>query len=101
MVREIKESRDFMKRVMEHESDAVVSALEQIYLELNRAKHHHPDWPDDPIHQAAIVSEEAGELIRAGLQEVYEAGDSREHMQKEAVQTGAMALRFLVEKASK
>lgn len=64
-------------------------------MELDRAEKKHPSWPDDLIHRAAIVSEEAGELLRASLQNNYE-GDRLIAMRKEAEQTGAMALRFLV-----
>ena len=46
------------------------------------------------IHAAAIVGEESGELIRAALQYRYERGELME-LQKEGVQVGAMAVRFL------
>ncbi|NNV54558.1 hypothetical protein [Limnovirga soli] len=54
----------------------------------------HPEWPANFIEGAAIVCEESGELIRAALQEKYEKGRYYD-MHKEAIQTGAMALRFL------
>jgi len=66
--------------------------------ELDRAIAQHPDWPPDPIHAAAIVAEEAGELVQAALHIVYECNDlraGRERMRKEAIQTAAMAVRFL------
>lgn len=68
---------------------------EAILNELQRAINKFPEWPDDVIHAAAIVNEEAGELIRAALQYEYEGGDYEE-MRKEAIQVGAMALRFLM-----
>lgn len=70
-------------------------AHKMIEDELDRAEKKFPDFPVDPIHAAAIVAEEAGELVQAALQFTYEGG-SYEEMQKEAVQVGAMALRFLV-----
>lgn len=64
--------------------------------ELMKAIAKHPNWPEDNIiHCAAIVSEESGELIRATLQLHYESG-SIDEVEKEAIQTGAMALRFLI-----
>ena len=42
-------------------------ALAQIFSEVERAEKLHPDWPTNPIHQAAIVTEEAGELLQASL----------------------------------
>lgn len=67
---------------------------EMIISEVFRAEAKHPNWPDDPIHQAAIVNEEAGELIRAALQYQYEGG-SREEIRKEAIQTAATCIRLL------
>lgn len=66
----------------------------EVLAELEMAKINHPNFPVDPIHQAAIVAEESGELVRAALQFKYEKGPFF-HMHKEAVQTCAMALRFL------
>jgi len=66
--------------------------------ELDRAIAQHPDWPNDLIHGAAIVAEEAGELVQAALQTVYDCIDLEadyERMRKEAIQTAAMAVRFL------
>lgn len=70
------------------------AAIEAILLELERAENKFPSWPDDLIHAAAIVGEESGELIRAALQYRYEGGVVEE-AEKEAVQVGAMAVRFL------
>lgn len=75
-------------------------ALVSILTELNSAIEKHPQWPKDNIHSAAIVCEEAGELIRAALQVQYENGKFH-HMHDEAIQTGAMALRFLIETKKK
>lgn len=71
--------------------------LIQIAHEFNRACEKHPKWcgNDDIIHGAAVVAEESGELVRAALMASYEDGSITE-MNKEAVQTGAMALRFLL-----
>mgnify|MGYP001251286183 FL=1 len=71
---------------------------QQIGLELQRAKKEHPNWPDHVVAQAAIVSEEAGELLKEALQMKYEKTDaatSIEAMKQEAIQTAAMAIRFL------
>lgn len=67
-----------------------------IEAELRRAKEKHPSWPKDPIHRAAIVNEESGELIRSAIQYVYEGG-SFSSMQTEAIQTAATAIRFLID----
>lgn len=75
--------------------DHDLAILLLIVKEYRRAKEKHQFWPADPIHAAAIVAEESGELIRAALQLGYEHG-SKEDLQKEAIQTGAMCLRLLL-----
>ena len=72
-----------------------------IEIELRQAKKAHPNWPDHVAAQAGIVCEESGELMRAALQIKYErkAGSELEKqkdaLKKEAIQTAAMAIRFL------
>ena len=74
---------------------AVKRALISLSCELDRALVKYPVWPIDHIHQAAIVVEEAGELIQAALQHKFE-DKPFQAIQKEAIHTGAMAVRFLV-----
>ncbi len=71
------------------------NAIELLLAELDRAQRLHPKWPDDEVHAAAIVAEEAGELIKATLNYYYHNG-GRDDMRTEAIHTGAMALRFLI-----
>jgi hypothetical protein len=75
---------------------------QEIELELRKAKKKFPNWPDHPAAQAGIVSEESGELMKAALQWKYERGKTDDHqmkqkeeMKQEAIQTAAMAIRFL------
>ena len=72
------------------------AAMNLIMNELRDAETDHPTWPEECIHAASIVVEEAGELLR-DCATFEENGDMRliENMQIEAVQTGAMAMRFL------
>ncbi len=76
-------------------SNDELRALKKVSEELIRAREMHPSWPEDSIHQAAIVQEEAGELIRAALQHEFDDAD-KQPMRTEAIQTAAMALRFLL-----
>ena len=69
-------------------------ALTQILSEVERAEKLHPAWPTNPIHQAAIVIEEAGELIRA-CNCYSETKTGKKDVATEAVQTAASAIRFL------
>jgi hypothetical protein len=68
--------------------------IEMVFEELRRAERKFPGFPTDPIHAAAVLAEEVGELQQACLQWTYEGG-SLEDVTKEAVQSAAMALRFL------
>ena len=74
--------------------------LINIGFELESAKSRYPWWPTDVIHAGAIVAEEAGELTQATLDHVYahlnhNGKDTVARMRKEAIQTAAMAIRFL------
>ena len=75
-----------MKTQSEHIAD--------ILRELPRAEELHPAWPDDIVHQVAIMCEESGESLKAALNAHY-FGDPVEEVRKELVQTGAMVLRCL------
>ena len=72
----------------------ITDALGAICAELKRAECKFPTFPVDPVHAAAVVIEEAGELQRAALQFTYESV-GYEDLYCEAIHTGAMALRFL------
>ncbi len=72
----------------------IESVLVQIFSEVERAEKLHPDWPTNPIHQAAIVTEEAGELLQASLNYDEHKGSKRTLI-TEAVHTAAAAIRFL------
>lgn len=71
-----------------------IRALLRIEEEIATAETLFPDYPRDPVHAAAIVAEEAGELVRAALRFCYENG-SKADLLLEATQTGAAAVRFL------
>lgn len=70
-------------------------AAQPLLDELARAETKFPTWPCDIVHAAAVVAEEAGELVQAALQLTYEHS-TLDAVKKEAIQTGAMALRFLL-----
>jgi hypothetical protein len=72
----------------------VEEAVSSIFEELRIAERNFPGFPIDPIHASAVLAEECGELQQACLQLTYEGG-SIDHVRKEAVQTAAMAFRFL------
>jgi len=80
--------------MIQNEPDLAI-VVDRILEELNNAEKLHPKWPKDPIHAAAIVGEESGELTRACLRWVYEMGE-HEDMETEAIHTAATAIRFLL-----
>ena len=72
-----------------------LEAIGLIVDELERAVSQHPHFPTDPIHAVAIMAEEAGEATQASLDFTY-GGKHAEKLQKEIIQTGAMAVRNLI-----
>jgi len=69
--------------------------ISEITAEMKRAEKLHPHWPDDIIHQVAIMVEESGEAMRAALNHVYEKNDIYS-VREEIIQTAAMCLRCLI-----
>ena len=67
----------------------------EVFEELGQARQKFPQWPDDMIHGAGILVEEAGECMQACLQAKYE-NQPAEKARKEAVQAAAMAIRFIL-----
>jgi hypothetical protein len=86
-----------LTELLEQLSDTEKEVVHGILTEYIKAKTKHPQWPEDMLHAVAILNEESGELTRACLQNIYEGGSVVE-VQKEAFQTGAMAIRFLSNK---
>lgn len=81
----------------EHDKLKLATALAEVYAELFRAIEIFPTWPSDPLHAVSVLGEEHGELTRAILQTIYEPAKSDQSaVRLEAVQTAAMALRFLM-----
>lgn len=70
--------------------------LKAVGGEIQRASKKFPAWPRDPIHAAAIIAEEMGELQQAALDYTYRRIGTKERLFKEAVQLTAMGLRFLM-----
>lgn len=69
-------------------------AIMEIMMEVERAIKKHPEWPNCNIKRAAIVIEEAGELIReANL--LDEGKGDLENLRTEAIQVAATAIRML------
>ncbi len=73
-----------------------LTIIEEVQAELDRATDKFPTWPTDPLHALAVLGEEFGELTKAVLQHTYEPHKATlRDVKAEAIQTAAMALRFL------
>ena len=71
--------------------------VDKTIKELRAAKDKFPKWPTDPLHAVGILGEEFGELQKAVLQVTYEPEKATvKDVKQEAIQTSAMALRFLM-----
>lgn len=78
-----------------HQPDA--EPVSEVLLELKYAMEKFPTWPVDPLHAVAVLGEEFGELTKAVLQHTYEPKKSSlSDVRMEAIQTAAMALRFIM-----
>ena len=75
------------------------AAMTIVRLEVENAQRKHPVWaPGGITHAAAIVAEEAGELVREALHLEHEGcGDEKKYLD-EAIQTAAVAIRLLMNK---
>lgn len=72
------------------------SIMLEIGAEVERATQKWPGWPTDPIHAAAVIAEEPGELMKATIESVYEPHKgSYKNLRTEAIQTAAMCMRFI------
>lgn len=75
----------------------LVGVLSEITEELINAVVKFPEYPTDPLHALAILGEEYGEINKAVLQSTYEPHKTNlEEVKMEAIQTAAMAIRFIM-----
>jgi len=99
----------------------VAQALELILTELRKAEEKHPGWPTDPCRRMMIIAEESGEAVQAVLSLVELEEQQHRDIERfgrsqldylalriqegktvhEVAQTGAMALRWLINYRSK
>lgn len=76
---------------------SAITALATVLSEITKATEKFPTWPTDPLHALAVLGEEFGEFTKAVLQRTYEPQKSTaEDVRIEAIQTAAMAIRFLM-----
>lgn len=73
------------------------NTVDSIEKELKKAIEKFPNWSTDPLHAAAVVSEEVGELVKSILEYIYEPAKqvTIQDIENEAIQVAAMALRFV------
>lgn len=91
---------DFGCELCDTEAAPAVAAeayvLRPVLYELERAVAKFPTWPTDALHALGVLGEEFGELTKEVLQLTYEPHKtSLAEVRKEALQTAAMALRFM------
>ena len=78
--------------------DREFDAFRIVMVALRMAEMKHPDpWSKDPIHLTAFMGEEAGESLRAAIDVEYGREKRLAPLIKEVAQTGAMAIRILVD----
>jgi hypothetical protein len=84
--------------VSEHDAECN-KHLHGFYNELIKAEAKHPNWNRDAVYAAGILGEESGETLQAALdyqQDPVDREDLKAKISEEAIQTGAMSLRLLI-----
>jgi NTP pyrophosphatase (non-canonical NTP hydrolase) len=82
---------------LNHGNNPLLLIINDVVEELERAVDKFPEYPTDPLHALSILGEEYGELNKSVLQYTYEPQKtSKEEIRSEAIQTAAMAIRFLI-----
>lgn len=90
--REDRKRREHMEQGYSDEQR--VKAIASIFDALKHAEAKRPVWNDDPVVAAAVLAEEAGEVVKAALDYRFHGGPL-EDLEKECAQVGAMALRVM------
>ena len=70
-------------------------AIALIIEALDFAEAEFPTWPTDPVHAGSVLTEEAGETVKA-INEFFWSGGPLSEIEKEATQVGAMVIRLLI-----
>ena len=95
----LKELIEYQERTDRNQGN-IGDILNAFVSEYHAAILQYPDWPTDPVHAASILAEEAGEALKEAnnyrWQHKRSPEESFERMRREAIQTGAMAIRFLL-----
>jgi len=88
------------RKPAQHFHVSVVTSVQRVTGQVVRsvlaAEEKFPSWPDDLVHGAAIMSEEAGEAVKAALDYTYGRGFLT-HYRLELLHTAAMCVRALLD----
>ncbi|MBL7954400.1 MAG: hypothetical protein JNJ91_05135 [Flavobacteriales bacterium] len=87
-------ARQLTHELLDKLSHEEMVAVGLVLNELLAAKRAWPEWPKDLVYGAAVVAEEAGELVQATLNAHFK-GTRRDLAKKEAEQTAVTAIRFI------
>ena len=88
--------RKYIKKM--NEQSRVLGIWIDVWEEVTRAQRIFPWWPEDVAHGAAIVVEEAGEILKdANSIRWTQKGVTPKELRIELIQTMAMCMRMLLE----
>lgn len=76
--------------------DIQETVMTKIFKELRDAEMKHPGFPEDILHGACILAEEAGEVVKAANDLYYGRAVTQVKLRKELAHVGAMSIRFLL-----
>lgn len=71
------------------------SIAESVFAEVQSAEKKHPEFPDDLVYKAALLSEEAGEAVREANFVCMEKKKSVEDFKEEVTQAACVCFRIL------
>lgn len=82
------------KDIFPIEDPILYKNYKMMIYEMNQAAAKHPVWPDSPVERAAIVAEEAGEVIREA-NHIREGHGNVYALQYELIQLAGTCFRML------
>ena len=75
----------------------IEDTISEVLKEVEKATSKFPTWPTRGLDAIGVLGEEVGELYKEVLQMTYEPHKtSKEDIRTEAIQSAAMAIRFLM-----
>jgi hypothetical protein len=90
-----KNSYAYLKKIFNVRGPEVMCITREMMEEVLSAIKKHPTWPECSVQRAAIIMEEAGEVIREA-NHIREGHRDKAHLRAELIQLGGTVYRMLM-----